>query len=163
MKNFAWTGKQIAVTGVVAAIYAVLTLALSPLSYGAVQIRLSEAMLVLFLLDRRFAPGLILGCAIANLFSPLGLIDVVVGTGATALALWAMAHTKSAWLALLWPAVTNGALVGLELWVVDHLPFWFGFGTVALGELAAVLVVGGILYKWLVKSGVLKDWLAQRG
>ena len=162
MKRTKISAKSVAVTGMVAAIYAVLTVALAPIGFDAVQVRIAEVMLALFLLDRRFAPGLILGCAIANFFSPLGLIDVAVGTTATALALWGMSKTPSPKIALLWPAITNGILVGLELHLIDNLPFWLSAAGVALGEVIAVWVLGGVFYAWLNKSGLFRTWLSQR-
>lgn len=152
------SAKTVALTGMTAALYVVMTVAF-PLSYEAVQFRLSEVLLLLALFDRRYVPGLVLGCALANLFSPLGLIDVAVGTTATYLALAAMVRTKSPFLATLWPAVSNGIFVGLELMVVDNLPLWFGAATVAFGELVVVTTVGYPLYRLLSKNDRLIEFL----
>ena len=72
--------ETIALTGVTAAVYMVATLAVSPIAFGAVQFRLSEVMVLLAWINPAFAPGLVLGCALANMFSPLGIIDVLFGT-----------------------------------------------------------------------------------
>ena len=148
------SARTLAITGVIAALYAVLTVALSPFSFGAVQFRFSEALLVLALVDRRTIPGLILGCAIANLFSPMGLWDVAIGTSATALALWAMTRTKNPFGAMVWPAVMNGLLVGWELWFLDSLPFWLSAATVAAGELGVLWAVGYPFYRVIRKQAV---------
>lgn len=76
----------IAKAAVIAATYAMLTLALAPLSFGSVQLRLSEAMVVLAYFSPSAVVGLTLGCAVANIWSPFGIIDIVFGSLATLLA-----------------------------------------------------------------------------
>ena len=79
--------KQLTLAAVIAAAYAALTLCLP--AYGAIQVRLSEAFTVLPFLFPAAVPGVAVGCLVANLLSPYGLIDVVCGTAATLLAaLW---------------------------------------------------------------------------
>ena len=78
--------RKIAFAGIVAAIYAALTLALAPISYGNVQFRIAEALTVLPFFFPITLPGLFIGCIIANLFSPYGLLDVVAGSTASLLA-----------------------------------------------------------------------------
>ena len=68
--------KTIAFNAIIAAIYAVMTLAISPIAYGAVQLRVSEIIIFLAFYNKKYIPGLVLGCIIANLFSPLGLWKV---------------------------------------------------------------------------------------
>ena len=78
----------LALGAVIAGLYAVLTYvaAAMNLAYGAVQFRFSEALTVLPVFTPAAVPGLALGCFIANLASPLGVVDWVFGTGATLLA-----------------------------------------------------------------------------
>ena len=92
-----------AMIGATAAFYAVLTVAMAPISYGAVQLRLSEVMTLLAFVDPVFIPGLVLGNFIANLFSPFGLPDVVFGTLATFIAVFMMSKMKSMLIASFWP------------------------------------------------------------
>ena len=69
---------------VISALYAGLTLVLAPISYGAIQVRVSEALTILPLFCWEAIPGLAIGCFIANL--PMGLWDMLIGTLATLLA-----------------------------------------------------------------------------
>jgi len=78
--------RKIAFAGVVAALYAGLTIAIMPLSYGAVQLRLSEVLCILPFFFPTAVPGLFVGCIIANLLSPYGMLDVVAGSLASLLA-----------------------------------------------------------------------------
>ena len=66
-------------SAVVAALYAVLTLIVPMPQYGPIQFRFSEILVLLVFYNKRFIPGLVLGCAIANLFRPRAWVVVIVG------------------------------------------------------------------------------------
>ena len=63
--------------GVVAAIYVVLCMALQPLSYGAVQVRVAEALCLLPVFGAEYIAGVVLGCFLANLLGS----TIVDGSG----------------------------------------------------------------------------------
>ena len=71
----------------IAAIYVVLTMAVSTLNLasGAIQVRVSEALTVLPYFTAAAVPGLTIGCLIANLLTGAAPYDVVFGTLATLL------------------------------------------------------------------------------
>ena len=69
----------------IGAIYVVLTLLFAPLSYGEVQIRISEALTILPFFTPAAIPGLFVGCIIANLFGGAIPIDIIFGSIATLL------------------------------------------------------------------------------
>ena len=71
--------------GVVAAIYVVLCLALQPLSYGAVQVRVAEALCLLPVFGAEYIVGVVLGCFLANQLGST-IEDVLFGTLPTLLA-----------------------------------------------------------------------------
>ena len=135
---------------IVAALYMVLTLAIAPLAYGDVQFRLSEIMLLIMLINSDYAGGLILGCAIANMFSPLGIIDVIFGTLATALSVLAMSKTKNHILASIWPSIFNGLIIGAELAYIYKLPFAVTAASVAFGEFVVVSCIGLVVFKLIM-------------
>ena len=76
----------IAMNAMIAAVYAVLTILISPIAYGAVQMRLTEIIVLLACYNKKFIPGLTIGCLLANLASPMGLYDICFGTAATFIA-----------------------------------------------------------------------------
>ena len=78
--------RKIAFAGVVGALYAVLTLVLHPISYGPLQFRIAEALTVLPFFFPSMVWGLFVGCIIANLGSPYGIIDIIAGPLASLLA-----------------------------------------------------------------------------
>lgn len=148
----------LATTGLTAAVYAVLTLAIAPLSFGMVQIRFSEMLMLLAFIDRRYAPGLVLGCLIANCFSPFGLMDVVFGTTCTAAALWGITrHSRTLFGASLWPVFCN-AFIGIELYLFGS-PLLLSMALVALGEFLAVSCAGCCVFRLLMKNQRLMGYL----
>ena len=70
----------------IAAIYCVLTLLFQPISYGPVQLRVSEALTLLPIFMAEAVPGLFIGCLLANLLGGAMWYDVVFGSIATLLA-----------------------------------------------------------------------------
>lgn len=144
-KNEIFNPKNLTRLALVAAMYVALTLAVPALSYGAIQCRFSEILVLLCFYRRDYSAALIVGCFIANLFSPLGWYDLVFGVAATAIAVLPMHSLGNVFLAALLPVVSNGILVGIELNLIGE-PLWFSMGTVALGELA-VMALGAVVFK----------------
>lgn len=146
--------KFLMLTAMVAAVYTVLTLMIAPLSFGLVQVRFSEMLMLLAFIDKRYAPGLILGCFIANCFSPFGVMDIVFGTSCTAAAMWFITRfAKTLFGASLWAVFCN-AFVGIELYLFGS-PLLLSMAVVALGEFLSVSCCGVALFKLLMKNGVL--------
>ena len=138
------------------AIYAVLTMVLPIPQYAGVQIRLAEALMVLPFLYPGCTMGLFVGCVIANLLSPYGLLDVIAGSGATLLACLWTARLKQPRLAFLPPVVCNALIVGAVIaFAQTGLGPAFGMAyllnalSVGLGECLACGVLGTVLLKAL--------------
>ena len=72
--------KRLTRTAIIAAIYAVVTIAIAPFSYGNIQFRISEILVLLAVFDPLYIGGLTLGCLIANILGPNGPMDVIFGT-----------------------------------------------------------------------------------
>lgn len=113
----------------VAALYAALTLGLAPVSYGAVQVRVSEFMTLLAFYDKGLIPGLTLGCLISNVGSPFGITDMLIGTSATFLGLYFMRFCRSAFLASLMPFFPTAFSSGLSSTTWRTCPFFLPWGT----------------------------------
>lgn len=156
----------------IAALYAVLTYAAAAvnLAYGAVQFRFSEALTVLPVFTPAAIPGLAVGCFLANLGSPLGLVDWIFGTGATLLAAvgtWMARKIQIKGvpvLAPLPPVIANVVLVGFELSCLSSAGTfalgnftWAAFGasalSVGIGELVICYALGLPLLLALRKTG----------
>lgn len=151
-------GRFLAATGMIGALYAVVTLAVAPLGFGPVQFRFSELLVLLVCIDRRYSWGLILGCAVANCFSPLGIADVFAGSFATACSVWAMAKTKKLWIATLWPTFFC-FIIGLEWNLLFGYPFLWTTATIMLGEFGVVTIAGYPLFRHIMKNPRLLERL----
>ena len=151
---------------VIAAVYVVLCLVLAPFSYGAVQVRIAEALCLLPVFGAEYIVGVTLGCFLANLFGST-ILDVVFGTLATLLAClvtYKLRNVRVRGLALpaaLPPIVFNALIVGPEIAVFFSdtpatlpLMIWNG-ATVALGEAVACGVLGVALVKLIETNPAL--------
>ena len=133
-------------TAIIAGLYVALTWLLAPISFGAVQFRLSEVLMLLVVLNPKYALALILGCFIANTTSPLGWYDLIFGTLATTLAIIPMTRVKKLWIAAIFPVISNGLIIafelGLALDMMNVEAFLFNALTIGLGELGVLYLVG---------------------
>ena len=139
------TAQDIAFTAIIAALYAVLTLVFYPISFLGIQFRFSEIMIILAFFNRKYSFGLIIGCVLANLASPLGFWDALFGTIATTLAVLALCFIPYLAIDLLLAVIFNAFIVGAELYFLLGEGFWISTGLVALGEFT-VLFVGYIFF-----------------
>lgn len=134
--------KLITTAAIIAALYATLTIVFAPISYGAVQFRISEILTVLPFFTPAAIPGLFIGCIVSNLFSPTMIVDVIVGSAATLLAAYLSRKMPNKWLVPVPPVICNAVIVGLELSLVYKMPLWATILSVGAGE-AVVCFVGG--------------------
>lgn len=139
------TVKDIVSNALIAAVYVIMTLITYPISFLGIQFRFAEILVLLCFFRKDYSIGLIIGCAIANLMSSIGLVDVGFGTLATVLTCLCMIFCKHLAIACLFPVVFNAFIVGFELYQFLGLPFWLSTGQVAMGEFT-VMVVGYILF-----------------
>mgnify|MGYP002626490342 CR=1 FL=1 len=138
--------------GLIAALYVVLTLIFQPISFGAIQFRIAEALTLLPILTVDAVPGLFVGCLIANLVGGGVWFDVVLGSVATLLAAVCsrMLRDKPP-VAAIFPTLFNGLIVGPVVYFAyvrapgDPLSvgtLLFNMATVAFGELVVCYVLG---------------------
>ena len=155
--------KQLTLAALTAAAYAVLSYfgSIFGITYGPIQCRFSEALCVLPFFLPETAWGLGVGCLIANLLSPYGLIDLVVGTLATLLAAVWSGRCRSAWTAAVPPVVCNAVIVGAMLaWESTGFSaafaglFAYNALTVGIGEAAVCFLLGVPLLRALEKRAI---------
>ena len=101
--------RQIALNGIVAGLYAAITILTASFAYGNIQFRISEALMMLLLFEPHLTIGLTIGCLIANLFSTVSVLDIVIGTAATLLACLLTTRIKKPWLAPLPTILVNSS------------------------------------------------------
>ena len=134
--------------------YATLTMVLAPISYGGVQLRISEVLTLLPFFLPETAIGLFVGCALANTISTAGLLDIVFGSLATLLgAIGTRLLRKNRWLACLPPILSNTIIVPIVLTYAYGIPGgipWLML-TVGIGEILSCGLLGQLLWKALDK------------
>lgn len=140
-------------SAIIAAVYFILTIFIPALSYGPLQFRISEIMVLLVFYNKRFIPGLLVGCFLANMFSPLLLVDMIFGTLASFLAFTLMIRAKNLFIASLYPVLFM-IIPALETYFLlesDMLfvPMLFYF---CLSEFLVVSIIGFGLFKILEKN-----------
>ena len=153
---------------VIAAVYVVLCLALAPFSYGAVQVRIAEALCLLPVFGAEYIVGVTLGCFLANLLGST-VIDVVFGTLATLLAClvtYKLRDVRVKGLAIpasLPPVIFNMLIVGafeITFFFSDTAPTAalaaFNAVAVGIGEIISCTVVGVALVKLVESNEGLK-------
>ena len=157
--------QKLAAAATVAAAYAVLTMALAPISYGALQFRVSEVLCILPFFLPFTSWGLFLGCVIANLLTG-NVFDIVFGSLATLSASictafigmkWGREKILSCAMGCLMPVLWNGVVVGavitgayMGLNVLENLGvFAINALQVAGGEAAVLFILGLPLMKLL--------------
>lgn len=142
--------KVIVRNALIASLYVVLTV-INPFSFESIQFRISEILILLVFFRKDYFLGLVVGCIIANLFSPMGIYDVLFGTIATILSLICIMYSKHLFITWIFPTIFNAIIVGLELYLILELPFWASLIGVAIGE-AVVMIIGVVLFYFLRKN-----------
>lgn len=157
---------RIARIAVVTALYVALSLVVSPLTFGALQIRFSEMLVLMCFYNRDYCWSMILGCAIVNCFSPFGLLDVIFGTIGTVLSVFAIRFLKREYLAFIPPTICT-ITVAITIWLAGDLQnalagwkigslatpivFLLCYAVIAAGEFIAVGLIGTPIFMALAK------------
>ena len=138
----------------IAAVYVVLTLVFAPISYGEVQVRISEALTILPFFTPAAIPGLFIGCLIANITGGAIIWDIIFGSIATLLgAIGTYLLRQNRWLAPIPPILSNTIIVPLVL--------RFGYGitlpipllmvSIAVGEIISCYILGELILTLLAR------------
>ena len=149
------------------------SIVLLPISFGAVQVRLSEALTILPVYTPLGVWGVTLGCLITNAYGVsvganiLGAADIVIGTAATLAAALLTRCLRNFRIkgmpivATLPPIVINAVVIGAELTFAEtgkiFSPLlWINMFQVGLGQLIACTVGGSIVAAAIERCGLDK-------
>jgi uncharacterized membrane protein len=162
--------RKIVFAGVIGALYAALTFAVAPIAYGPVQFRIAEALCIFPFFLPASAPGLFVGCLIANLLSPYGILAIAAGSTATLIAALITMRLGQInregitikILACFPPVVINAIIVGAVIaWAASNggESFWIEYAftgfQVGLGQLVVMYAIGLPLTIYLPKTKLL--------
>lgn len=155
--------KKIPIYALIIAIYTAISLLMGNLSFGMIQIRLAELLLVLCLYDSKFIIPITLGCFVTNLIGVINglnplVLDLIIGTFATLLSGLCVYRFRNIrihnlpLLSLLSPTIINGVMVGMELCLYFPIKPLLMMLYVGLGELVSVTLLGLLLHKPIGKA-----------
>ena len=150
--------KKITRIGVVAALYATITLVLGSISYG------------LPLFGKEYILSLTIGCFLANVIGPYGVPDIILGTLATFISVYLVyltgKHMKGKKgcliIASLWPTIVNAIIVGgVMLHGLFKSTLILSILEVGFGQFVVITIIGVPLFRFLNNkySKLLKDIL----
>lgn len=165
--------RSLARCGVIAALYAVISIVFLPIAFGTVQARVSEALTLLPVFTPLGTVGVTLGCLITNAYGVaaganiLGAADIVIGTSATliaALMTRAMRHWRIKGLpiaASVPPVIINAVVIGAELTYAETNKIfspllWINMLQVGVGQFIACTILGLIMVWAIERTGVDK-------
>ena len=133
--------KELTKMAVIAGLYVALCYVFAPISYGPVQFRIAEILIVMPFYNKKYSIPIILGTLIANIFM-YGLADMVFGTCATAIVCLIIIVCGNKIVIAPAAAIVNGVIIGLMLYFIFEEPGapWFIMSTVAIGEFVVVLI-----------------------
>lgn len=148
--------KKIVRLGLVAAIYAALTIALGAISYGPIQFRIAEVMTLLPLIGKEYIIALTIGCFLSNVVGGFGLPDIIFGTLATFISVYLVYLTGKTMkdkpgyvlIASLWPTIVNAIIIGgVVLHLFIGLPLVLSILQVGFGQFVVITIIGVPLFK----------------
>lgn len=136
------TSRIIVYAALTAAAYAVVTIALAPISYGPIQLRVAGLLKPLALLSPIMGLGLAVGVGLANLTSPFGAWDFVAMPIVSYLAaLVAYSLSRLPWLAMVVQAAIIAVGVAVfPLYLGGGIPVWPTVAWVFVSECSLYLI-----------------------
>lgn len=152
----------------IAAIYIVLVIIqmlpipIANLTFGPVQLRIAEGLVLLPLVEAAAVPGVFVGCLLANLllapYSGFGLLDILGGSLVTLIAAFLTSKMKNKFAGMVPPVVLNGLIVSIWVSYFTKIPYLFTAIGIAGGELLSLTIFGSIFLYVYEKSTNLKEY-----
>jgi len=144
---------------IIAVLYVVLTITppLNAISYGPIQVRVSDALLMLASIEYfgfEAVVGVTVGCAIANIASMYGPPDIIVGTIAnliSALAIYLMTKKYKGIVMRVISGVVASIIISILIgYIVLHLVAGIPgplvlIASILVGEIIAIVIIGTIV------------------
>lgn len=140
---------------VIAAVYVVLTVIFAPISFGPMQVRIAEMLMILPMFTPAAVPGLFIGCIIANMLGGAIALDVIFGSLATLIGAWVgYLLRRNRWLVPIPPIISNALIVPFVLkygYGFTEIPLPLMMVYIAVGEIVGCYILGEILGSALLR------------
>ncbi|HLR79720.1 MAG TPA: QueT transporter family protein [Bacillota bacterium] len=145
--------KTLVANGLLASLYIAVSLAIQPIAFSNIQFRLPEIFNHLVVFNKKYFFGIVLGVFLTNLFSPLGIYDLVFGVLHSVLSLGITIlfarFIKNIWVLLILNTLVftfNMFIIAFELNLALKIPFLLGWLTTAAGEIVVMALGIPIMY-----------------
>ena len=145
-------------SAVISALYFCITILTTPISFGPLQIRIGEALTLIPVLIPEASIGLAVGCAIANLSSPFGIVDVLLGSTVTLVAGVLTSKCKNVYIAGLPPVLLNAIFIPI-IWTLMGVEGVYLLNALylLLSQAIVVYLIGVPIVKALKKLPTFKN------
>lgn len=153
--------RKIALTSVIASLYAIGVISLAPISFLLFQVRIADALIPLSIVfGIPVVLGVTIGNLVANVYGGLGYIDIIGGSIANFIAgyigwkIGSKSFNGSHFIATVAQNLIVSSIVGSYLAVLFDVPLEAGFVGVLLGSIVSMNILGYILVLTIKKSGI---------
>jgi len=164
-KKLKFDSRDIALTAIFAALYAVLVLLFSSLSFGLAQVRIADALIPMSVVFGWPAVvGVTLGCLIGNVVSPMPSIVTDMSLGALAnffgsVLAWKIAVQKRdsmihEFLGCTIATLVITFIVGTYLAMLTEMELWIWWLGIFIGSLISINLVGFLTLQFMKKAGL---------
>ena len=117
-------------------------------------------MVLLAFIKKDYIWGLTIGCFLANVIGPYGAPDIVFGTTATFLSVYAIYLTGKVMkgkkyailIASIWATLINAVIIGFMLNIFVGMPLILSMIQVGFGEFVVITIIGVPVYKIIGKK-----------
>jgi uncharacterized membrane protein len=158
---------DLSLTAIFTSLYAILLIALAPISFGPVQLRVADCLIPLAaLFGSPVIAGVTVGCFLGNAYYWLGPHDVILGPIANLIAATLIfLLRRRQFLACVAGALPIGIIVGSYLWLFFPPPDIFGLSmpiwtamiaSITISSLVAMAAIGYALLKALSRPSVIR-------
>lgn len=154
--------RYITKASLIAAIYIVLILLqtlpfpIANLTFGPIQLRIAEGLVLLPLVEAAAVPGLFVGVLISNFIlapaSGFGLIDIIGGSLVTLVAAILTSKAKTKFVAMIPPIFLNAFIVSIWVSYFTRIPYLYTVLGIGIGELISVAIFGSLILYVYEKS-----------
>lgn len=145
--------KTLVTNALIAALYIAVSALVAPIAFSNIQFRISEMFNHLIVFNKKYFFGIVIGVFITNIFSPLGMYDLVFGVSQSVISLLIVIllkrYIKNVWMLLITNTFVftfNMFIIAFELNLAFELPFFFAWLTTAVGEFIVMAVGIPIMY-----------------
>ncbi|KOO46227.1 QueT transporter family protein [Priestia koreensis] len=140
--------KTLTVNGLFAAMYIVVSMIIQPIAFSSIQFRVPEIFNHLVVFNKKYIYGVVLGVFLSNLFfSPMMPYDIVFGVAQSIIGLVITIFTarfiKSVWKRMWVNTIVFTVtmfIIAFELKLALNFPFFYSWGTAAVGEFVVMAI-----------------------